>query len=852
MPVSAHSIFLKCIAILVLSCSCLAGLVSFLGDRAGKEIAVSGVVTMAQGKTSSLASHLYGPVRFSKSDDIDAVLAETLAASDLVTNVIVMNTEGQVVSSSGPALQPVDMTTLTNLANDALEANAMQERDGGLLLAYPINREIGGEAVGAIAAIWTTEPFLVTIAKYQKKQLLGSAVSLVLLTALSTFAIRSMISRPIERISVRALGLADGDFDSETPDTDNKGEIGELARSIDQLRGHLLDAQKAQTVSLFRSAGFNASSAAMLMCDLELTITNANSAFETLMVAHAEFIRTRSPKFDPDEIIGQSADIFYGKPTTNRETLVNASFPYKTEIEYGPVALSLTIVPVDDEKGERQGYVLEWADVTESRKSLAIMEALEEASLRADFNQDGKLISTNERLRGIGLSEVASFDLQRSIWDEKQKSLWPIVSGGAAHFGRMQVEIGNQRLLIDGSISPIKNAFGNVSGYVLLGSDVTEAEARLEAARISNEEMSKAQSAVVSELREAMTALSTGDLRFRIEKPFGGEYEMLRSDYNSAVGALDEAIREILISADTIHSEAESVSGAADAFSRRTEQQAATLEQTAAAISQLTASVASAAQGAKQANDVVAKAREDAASSGTIVQETVSAMGEIENSAQQISRIIGVIDEIAFQTNLLALNAGVEAARAGDAGRGFAVVASEVRALAQRSSDAAQEISQLISTSGEHVKKGVSLVDKAGDALTGIASTIGDVADHVSEIAASAREQATGLDEINTAMNQLDQVTQKNVAMFEETMAASQSLTSEADGLVTVTRRFECTTDAAKTTRKVKPRANEDGSPTWKSSRGNEPDIPQRPIASAGSNLAVATADEAAEDWEEF
>lgn len=268
------------------------------------------------------------------------------------------------------------------------------------------------------------------------------------------------------------------------------------------------------------------------------------------------------------------------------------------------------------------------------------------------------------------------------------------------------------------------------------------------------------------------------------------------------------------------------------------------------AISQLTASVASAAQGAKQANDVVTKAREDAASSGTIVQKTVDAMGAIESSAQQISRIIGVIDEIAFQTNLLALNAGVEAARAGDAGRGFAVVASEVRALAQRSSNAAQEISQLISTSGEHVKKGVSLVDKAGEALTGIAETIGDVADHVSEIAASAREQATGVDEINTAMNQLDQVTQKNVAMFEETMAAAQSLTAEADGLVTVTRRFDCSNSGHAT---VTVLASETSStPFRQQAIENRHGSVQRAMPQISGNLAVAIAEEADEDWTEF
>jgi methyl-accepting chemotaxis protein len=246
----------------------------------------------------------------------------------------------------------------------------------------------------------------------------------------------------------------------------------------------------------------------------------------------------------------------------------------------------------------------------------------------------------------------------------------------------------------------------------------------------------------------------------------------------------------VIDNATAIDSEAQEISNAAEDLSRRTEKQAATLEQTAAALDQLTSSVTSATEGATEAERVVREARVSAEASGEIVQQAVAAMGEIEESSQKISRIISVIDDIAFQTNLLALNAGVEAARAGEAGRGFAVVASEVRALAQRSSEAAREIDALISASSGHVRRGVDLVGETGRALTGILGSVIDVAARVSQVAASSREQASGLAEINVAVNQLDQVTQQNAAMFEQTTAASHALNRGAQSLTATTSMF--------------------------------------------------------------
>ncbi|MBO9557885.1 MAG: HAMP domain-containing protein [Caulobacter sp.] len=295
---------------------------------------------------------------------------------------------------------------------------------------------------------------------------------------------------------------------------------------------------------------------------------------------------------------------------------------------------------------------------------------------------------------------------------------------------------------------------------------------------------------VVSSLAEALEHLAKGDLTFRVSADFPGDYRKLKDDFNAAITQLQETIKVIAASTDGLRTGADEIAHASDDLSRRTEQQAASLEETAAALDELTATVRRTASGAKQASEVVSSTRGEATHSGQVVHEAVSAMGAIEDSSKQINQIIGVIDEIAFQTNLLALNAGVEAARAGDAGRGFAVVAQEVRALAQRSAEAAKEIKTLISSSTQQVSQGVSLVGQTGEALQRIVAKVGEIDALVTEIAASAAEQATGLNEVNTAVNQMDQVTQQNAAMVEQSTAATHSLKGETGELVRLIGRF--------------------------------------------------------------
>jgi methyl-accepting chemotaxis protein len=311
---------------------------------------------------------------------------------------------------------------------------------------------------------------------------------------------------------------------------------------------------------------------------------------------------------------------------------------------------------------------------------------------------------------------------------------------------------------------------------------------RVEAERRQNE---AEQASVVATLADSLVKIAKGDLTARIAADFKGRYQQIKTDFNAAVARLDETMQGVTGSTNAIHSGTQEISAASDDLSRRTEQQAASLEETAAALDEITATVKKSAEGATHARQVVAAADGDAKKSAIVVRQAVEAMDAIAKSAQQISQIIGVIDEIAFQTNLLALNAGVEAARAGDAGRGFAVVASEVRALAQRSAEAAKQIKGLISASTTQVDHGVKLVAETGKSLERIMAQVAEINDVVSEIAAGAKEQATGLEEVNTAINQMDQVTQQNAAMVEESTAASHSLSQETDQLSGLIGQFQ-------------------------------------------------------------
>ncbi|WP_321367295.1 methyl-accepting chemotaxis protein [uncultured Celeribacter sp.] len=298
-------------------------------------------------------------------------------------------------------------------------------------------------------------------------------------------------------------------------------------------------------------------------------------------------------------------------------------------------------------------------------------------------------------------------------------------------------------------------------------------------------------SRVIGYLATALQGLAEGNMDVKIVEKFDDQYDPLRVNFNQTVDRLSELVFSIGNATGEINEGAQQITGAISDLSRQTESNAATLEETATALNELTASVQSAAQNAHQANTLVSETSEQAQSTSKVVEDTVMAMEEIKTSSTQISKIISVIDDIAFQTNLLALNAGVEAARAGEAGRGFAVVASEVRELAQRSSGAAREINDLIVKSGNQVLNGVEKVSTTGESLQLIFQSIAKISALIRDIAASSKEQASGISEINEAVNQIDRAQQRNAATSEETTSACTILSMQADTLADLVAKFQ-------------------------------------------------------------
>jgi methyl-accepting chemotaxis protein len=426
------------------------------------------------------------------------------------------------------------------------------------------------------------------------------------------------------------------------------------------------------------------------------------------------------------------------------------------------------------------------ADVTaeklKSAEDSGKLDAISRVQGIIEFRPDGAILAANEnflQVIGYRLDEIVGrhhrMFVDSAYADSAEyRDFWSTLNRGEAlarEFRR--VGKGDKEIWLQASYNPIFDPSGRVVKVVKFAIDITP---RVRA---------------VQEIGAGLGQLAGGNLVQRLEQPFIPELDRLRIDFNAALERLEAAVGGVVNGADVIVSATREISVAADDLARRTEQQAASLEETSAAVAEITNTVRKTADGAAEAHRVAARAKADAQSSGEVVRKAVEAMSRIEKSSSDIEQITGTIDEIAFQTNLLALNAGVEAARAGEAGRGFAVVASEVRALAQRSAEAAKEIKHLISSSSSEVVAGVGLVTRAGEALEQIVDRVSEINEVISVIASSATDQSASLQQVNVAVNQMDQDTQKNAAMVEQTTAASHNLRREAEGLAESVLMFQ-------------------------------------------------------------
>jgi methyl-accepting chemotaxis protein len=395
---------------------------------------------------------------------------------------------------------------------------------------------------------------------------------------------------------------------------------------------------------------------------------------------------------------------------------------------------------------------------------------------------------------GVGLAAIMMAFAVRGIANPIERitrSMLALAAGDSATaipFARRSDEIGKMALAVE---TFRQNAIQNIE----LQSQSEGHRVANEQQRLRGEELERSRAAVMAssttEIAAALKQLSAGDVAFRLEQPFHQDFENLRLDFNSAAQQLQDTLQTVARSAQQIGTGSSEITRAVDHLSRRTEKQAASLEETAAALDQITSNVSAASLRARQAQAMAGSANEIATRSSVVVSDALEAMQRIEDSSRQVTSIIDVMDQIAFQTNLLALNAGVEAARAGDAGKGFAVVAHEVRELAQRSAEAGRDIAELIRNSSTEVEFGVKLVRETGAVLREIQRQIAEMNNEMAAICASAQEQASGLQEVNSAVTAMDQVTQQNAAMVEETHAASANLVVEAERLAQLVARFD-------------------------------------------------------------
>lgn len=677
------------------------------------------------------------------------------------------------------------------------------------------------------------------------------------------------------------------------------------AYGFDQLAGMTLALKRVQTRLGFEFAdtkrraqeslrirqALDVAATNIMVADANYNIIYTNHALQRMFAEAQGDIRKDLPSFDAQAILGSNIDVFHKNPSHQRNMLDRLQQTYQTRLVIGQRSFDLIVNPIMAE-GKRLGMVVEWKDMTaelairEREQALAAENARVKIAL--DNVSSNVMIADNERniiymnKTVVAMLQNAESDLRKVLPNfdvsklaggsidqfhknpEHQKRLLATFTSTY----RAQIEVGGRTFAL--VANPVINDTGDRLGSVVEWADRTiEVSVEREVADLVNaagagdfsqrintadkqgfflnlagglNELMATSDKGLKDVVRVLGALAEGNLTQRIEADYEGTFGQLKDYSNETAQSLSNMLGQIRESADTIYTAASEIaSGNAD-LSARTEQQASSLEETASSMEELTSTVKLNADNARQANSLAVNASEVATTGGAVVQQVVHTMSSINESSRKISDIISVIDGIAFQTNILALNAAVEAARAGDQGRGFAVVAAEVRTLAQRSAAAAKEIKTLISDSVDKVDTGNTLVAQAGQTMNDIVVAIKRVTDIMAEIAAASAEQSTGIEEVNGAVSQMDEMTQQNAALVEEAAAAAEALQDQASVLsqAVAVFKFDGVASAAVPS-PVAPRLSAPRAPA-----------PSAPRASAPAKSLPRPSKPKDDEWEEF
>jgi len=728
---------------------------------------------------------------------IDAMMQDNAGMGDsgetfLVGKDLLMRSQSRLHAGARLLETKIDSQASRDLAAGRAGAGFDTDYRGTAVIGAWEPLQIPGLDWGLVAKK-DAEEALVGVDQLTRWTLLVALLSAALVGTMAWLFGRSMARRVKSGVAV-AEQIAQGNFGNAIV-VDGRDEIGELMQALEtmqtELFGRILrEKNEAQRIN----QALTVSTANVMIADNDFKVIYTNDSVHRLFSRIEADLRTALPNFAADKVLGSSIDQFHRNPPHQRQMLTALSAPHSAEMRVGGRDMRIVATPVRNEQGERLGTVVEWTDLTDQRRAeRQIADLIEAAS-------NGRL---DTRLDVAQLGEGFLPQLAAGINCMLDAIVEPIALTAQTlkeiAEGRIPGPIARE---FKGDFAAVKQHLDTCSGVLrALQDDTSQLAVAAVAGQLDRradptrhwgdfrrivEGMNATLDAIVgpiTEVRDVVAELARGNLEREVSRDFSGEFAVLGEAVNGSLSKLRDMVHEIRASATSIGTSAGEIAKGNQDLSARTEEQASSLEETAASMEELTGTVKQNADNARQANQLAASAREEAEKGGSVVASAVSAMEQINESSKKIADIIGVIDEIAFQTNLLALNAAVEAARAGEHGRGFAVVASEVRNLAQRSAGAAKEIKALIQDSVGKVEDGARLVNESGSTLSAIVHAVKKVSDIVGEIAAASSEQSAGIEQVNKAITQMEQVTQQNAALVEESAAASEAMDEESRSL---------------------------------------------------------------------